>query len=146
MRLHLAESDARDVAADLQFVKHFHGLIGGSEEVLDKAIRGKIRKLLNSLESEPFGKSRLIQVPSRSPVKSGNLLLLGLGSINRFSLQNLQAALVHATEESLRRNFVTIATPVIGISAHAGLSIEAAYPVSLYSIITDQSIKTLTSE
>ena len=73
MRLHLVHCDARDVAADVQFVKHFDGLIGGSEEALDEGTGGTIRALLNSLESKPFGKSHLIDVPSRAPLKSAKL-------------------------------------------------------------------------
>ena len=60
MRLHLACVEAVDVAAEIQIVKHFSGLVGGAEEQLDRATRGQIRRVLNTLEAGAFGASRLI--------------------------------------------------------------------------------------
>jgi hypothetical protein len=124
MRFHLFTADARDIAADIQFVKHFNGLMGGAEQALDIATSGKIREQLNSLELESFGTAKLIEVPKFAHIKSANLLLLGLGDIESFSIQNLQTALVHAMKEALKNSFSTIASPVFGISDHAGLETE----------------------
>jgi hypothetical protein len=136
VRLQLIESDARNVAADVQFVKHFDGLIGGAELALDNAVGGLIQQALDSLEQEGFGRSCLIQVPGAAPIKSSNLLLVGLGRIERFTVQNLQIALINAMRKSLKNDFITIATPVMGISREAGLPMEEAYTVTLYSIVS----------
>ena len=102
MNLHLVNDDATNVAADVQFVKHFSGLIGGAEGAWDRLLGGKVRKLLNSNALDSFGEVQLLRVANRTRAKAKNLLILGLGPISSFSLQNLQTAMVTATREALR--------------------------------------------
>jgi hypothetical protein len=136
MRLHLITSDAREITADIQFVKHFDGLIGGAEAALDNAIRGGLQQTLFDLESNRFLNSRLVEVPVRAPIGSRNLLVLNLGEIGKFTLGYLEGAISHAMGEVLKFGFKTVATPVIGISDHAGLPIERAYRTLLQAILS----------
>ena len=96
MRLHLVTANAREIVADVQFVKHFDGLIGGAELALDQAINGGLRPALIRLESSRFTNSQLIQSPSTSPIGSRNLLALNLGEIRHFTLGDLHGAISHA--------------------------------------------------
>jgi len=135
MRLHLVTADARKVVADVQFVKHFDGLIGGAELALDKATNGGLQSALMALESSRFTNSRIIRLPPASTIGSRNLLVLNLGEIRRFTLGDLGGAISHAIGESLKYGFQTVATPVVGISEEVGLPIERAYRTVLQSLV-----------
>jgi|GEM_PF-1903715 len=135
MKLRLSVSDARKVVADVQFVKHFDGLLGGSERVLDGASNGAIEKAIIFLESSRFRNSQLIEIGNSDRIGCKNLLVLSLGDIRRFNITALSEAMGHAMVESLKRGFKSIATPVIGISESVGLPLPRAYTQVLESLL-----------
>jgi hypothetical protein len=139
MRLRLVTADAREINADVQFVKHFDGLIGGAEKALDDALSGALREILIVFDSNKFDSSRVVRVPDTGIVGSSNLLVLNLGELARFKLGDLAGAISHGIEQSLERGFEIVATPVIGISDHVGLPIERAYRTVLKAILTSIS-------
>ena len=136
MQLHLENMDARDVVADIQFVKHFNGRYGGAEAVLDNETGGRIQQLFHKLES-PSISSQIIKVPHHAKVRSEYLLVLGLGRMSQFSIPKLRSGLIHALDKSLQRNFQKIATPIIGTNPHVGLNIQEAFPITLTTILDE---------
>jgi len=135
MKLRLVTADARDIRSEVQFVKHFTGLIGGAEKALDDSLGGALRGVLFAMDSNRFLISRTVQVPRGNIIGSANLLLLNLGEIEKFTLGDLKGAVSHAIEETLRHRFKVVATPVIGISDHVGLPIERAYRTVLTAVV-----------
>jgi len=69
--------------------------------------------------------------PNRDVVRSGRLLILGLGPLTDFGLEDLRRAIGYATRSALAHDFAIVATPVIGVSEHVGLSMDSAYQVLL---------------
>lgn len=136
MRLHLVTADATKIVADLQFVKHFNGLLGGAERVLDEATSGSLQSTLSEMESNRFLNSKIVKLPQNKIIGSKNLLVLNLGDIRRFTLGDLDGAITHATKMAVESGFKTIATPVIGISDDVGLPMERAYRAVLRALIS----------
>lgn len=135
MHLRLITEDALEVITDLQIVKHFDGMVGGAEGKLDDALGGSLQSALVILESSRFTNSQLVRVNQTNFIGSQNLLVLGLGSIYEFSLEELEAAMNHAIIQALENGCESIATPVIGISDHVGLPVERAYRTVLQSVV-----------
>ena len=51
MKLTLTAQDETAIEADLQFVKHFDGVIGGSEAGINRSLRGALAPVFDELES-----------------------------------------------------------------------------------------------
>jgi hypothetical protein len=134
MNLFLLSENATDVNSDLQFVKHFDGLIGGAEAAIDNSVGGLVEDAIMALENNQFQKSQLIGVPSSSKIGSRFLLVLSLGKINKFSLNSLQNAISYAVREAVMHGFKSVATPVIGINA--GLPVDQAYRTIISALIS----------
>ena len=134
MKLRLVCADARKVEADVQFVKHFNGLLGGAEAELNLAAHGALESALIELDDKDIN-SITLQVQNRA-IECQKLMILSLGDITQFTLHALDNAITHAICESIKNQFSIIATPVIGISKEVGLPLGRAYRTTIHSIIT----------
>jgi hypothetical protein len=126
MQISLVAADATEIRADVQCVKHFDGRLGGSEAALNRELGGALGPILDDMEEEAAPCSRLIRADTDG-IKSKRLLLLGLGKLDDFGLNDLRRGIQHATHVALEHGFTTVATPVIGISEQVGLPAERAF-------------------
>ena len=130
MRLSLVTKDATVIEADLQFVKHFDGLVGGSEAAINRELRGVLAPVFDELERSIPPSGRIVRAEANT-VASRRLLVLGLGPLDEFGVEDLRRAIDYATQSALTHGFATIATPVIGASQSVGLPIDRAYRILL---------------
>ncbi len=133
MRLVLRCGDATSIESDVQVVKHFDGWVGGSEAAINQALRGSLRPVFTKLEKQRPPASRLV-LTDGDRVASTRLLVVGLGKIDRFSLDKLQGAIELACRVVVDNGFASMAMPVIGASSEVGLPIVRAYRTVLASI------------
>jgi hypothetical protein len=130
MKLLLTARDATAIEADLQIVKHFDGRVGGSEAAINKKLRGALAAVFDELERSQPPSGRIVR-PDRNAVGSRRLLVLGLGPLDEFGIEDLRRAFDYATRSAISHGFGIIATPVIGSSDHVGLPLDRAYRVLL---------------
>jgi hypothetical protein len=130
MKLMLATQDATAIEADLQFVKHFDGLVGGSEAAINRKLRGALAPVFDEVEKSEPPSGRIVR-PNRGRVGSRRLLVLGLGPLDDFGVEDLRRAIDYATRSALEHGFAIVATPIIGISEHVGLPVDRAYRILL---------------
>lgn len=139
MKLSLVVQDATSIEADLQFVKHFDGRIGGSEAAINRKLRGALAPVFDELERSNPPSGRIVRTdidkvrsrPDVDKVRSRRLLVLGLGPLDDFGTEDLSRAIDYATRSALTHGFAIIATPVIGVSQHVGLPVDRAYRILL---------------
>ncbi len=77
MKLLLTVQDATSIEADLQFVKHFDGRVGGSEAAINRKLRGTLAPVFDEVERSEPPSSRIVR-SDRDAVRSRRLLVLGL--------------------------------------------------------------------
>ncbi len=130
MKLLLTVQDATSIEADLQFVKHFDGRVGGSEAAINRKLRGTLAPVFDEVERSEPPSSRIVR-SDRDAVRSRRLLVLGLGPLDDFGIEDLRRAIDYATRSALAHGFARVATPVIGVSEHVGLPIDRAYRILL---------------
>lgn len=130
MELSLIAQDAASVEADLQFVKHFDGLVGGSEAAINQELGGALAPVFEELERSTPPSGRIVR-SDVDTIRSRHLLVLGLGPLDDFGIEDLNRAIDYATRSALRHRYAVIATPAIGSSLRVGLPLDKAYEMLL---------------
>lgn len=145
MELVLTVQDATTIEADLQFVKHFDGLVGGAEAAINGRLRGELGPVFDEIEVYNPPSGRIVR-PNIDAIGSRRLLVLGLGPLDNFGLEDLRRSVDYATRSALTHGFAIVATPVIGISEDVGLPIDRAYRVLLSAFFRAVSTCSLEGE
>lgn len=145
MELVLTVQDATTIEADLQFVKHFDGLVGGAEAAINGRLRGELGPVFDEVEVYNPPSGRIVR-PNIDAIGSRRLLVLGLGPLDNFGLEDLRRSVDYATRSALTHGFAIVATPVIGTSEDVGLPIDRAYRVLLSAFFRAVSACSLEGE